>query len=343
VNVAVIVLAFNGADYLAGCLRSLAELPPNFQTLVVDNGSADASVAIARAAPGRVAVVENGRNLGFSGGMNRGMRLALGTERADGLELPAPDVVVLLNQDTRCLPGWGQAIVAPFDDPAVAAVGCKILADDERTIQHVGGGLEQPLARTYHIGQGERDEGQYREILDVEYATGAALALQAGALREVGLLDERFSPAYMEEVDLCFRLRRAGYRVVVNPAAAVVHYEGTSTKDVLSPTYWFNRGRLLFLVKHADLATLTGAFATAEAQFIRSTEHRFLLRALKRAYLDAILRLADWCQARLEYQGVALAAGESGELLALFARMRAICSERDTELLLKSLGFGAAP
>jgi GT2 family glycosyltransferase len=336
VNVVVVVLAYNGAAYLPECLGSLAGLPADFHTLVVDNGSSDESVAVARAAGG-VAVVENGENLGFSGGMNRGMRLALGDETAPGIELPPADVVILLNQDTRCLPGWAAAIVAPFEDAAVGAVGCKIL-DDEGTIQHVGGGLEEPLARTYHVGQGERDDGQYSQVVDVPYATGAALALRAGSLREVGLFDERFSPAYMEEVDLCFRLRRAGYRVVVNPAAAVVHYEGVSTPDPMLRAYWFNRGRLLFLLKHRSAAELTGAFARAEAAYIRATEHRFLVRALKRAYLDAIVRLPDWSRARAASQGAPLSRDEYSQILDLYASIRDVCAQRDAELLVQTLG-----
>lgn len=328
-NVTVIVLAYNGARYLPECLRGLADLPPSFRVLVVDNGSADESVALARAAG--VAVVENGENLGFSRGMNRGMRLALGLEAIPGLDLPAADVVVLLNQDTRCLPGWADAIVSPFDDETIGAVGCKILADDERTILHVGGGLE-PHAFTYHAGEGERDEGQYREVVDVEYATGAALALRASALRETGLLDERFSPAYMEEVDLCARLRRAGYRVVVNPAAAVVHHEGASTSDPLLRAYWFNRGRLLFLTKQRDLADLLGPFAEAERAYALIQGHE-MLAVQKRAYLDALLRLPDWCAARAACRGKPAAEGEYPRIARLLGELRDMYVRRDQELL----------
>ena len=336
-NATVIVLSYNGARYLPACLDSLAGLPAQFQVLVVDNGSADESAALARAAAGRVAVVENGENLGFSGGMNRGMRLALGLETLPGLALTPADVVVLLNQDTRCLAGWPEAILAPFDDPAVGAVGCKIYADDERTILHVGAGLDAPRATTYHIGQGERDQGQYPDVMPVQYATGAALALRASALREVGLFDERFSPAYMEEVDLCARLWRAGYRVVVNPAAALIHYEGTSTPDPLLRAYWFNRGRLLYLVKHCEIAELAGAFAAAERAFLGSVASPGLLRAIKRAYLDALLRMPDWLAARAACQETPVSAGEREQVLQIFASLRDACVRGDAALSARSI------
>lgn len=320
-NIIVIVLAYNGASYLRECLSSLANLPTGFRVLVVDNGSADDSLAIARSFEPAVAVVANGANLGFSGGMNRGMRLALGTEQAAGIELAPADAVVLLNQDTRVLAGWAEAIVAPLADPAVAAVGCKLLADDERTIIHVGGVVERPRATTHHLGAGEIDAGQYHELIEAEYATGAALALRASALREVGLLDERFNPAYMEEVDLCARLRRAGYRVVVNPLAAAVHHEGSSTRAELQRSHWFNRGRLLYLLKHAELAELLGAFAEAERTHIESLGTAVLVRAEQRAYLDALVRLNDWYIARRATRGEPATRAEHSQLAHLLASL----------------------
>lgn len=331
-RVTIIVLAYNGARYLPACLASLADLPAGFHTLVVDNGSRDESVAIARAAPGQPAVIENNRNLGFSGGMNVGMRAALGLDARPELGLAPADVVVLLNQDTCCLPGWAAAIVAPLDDPRVAAVGCAIYADDQRTLQHVGGRVAEPRGLTSHIGAGELDHGQYHQILPVEYATGAALALRASALLAVGLFDERYNPAYMEEVDLCARLRRAGFEIVVNPAARLVHYEGISTPDSLLRAYWANRGRLLFLIKSRELATLAGPFATAERDAIRADRSAPIVRGLKRAYLQALADLPDWYAARAAFQGRLVPAHERAQLQALLADLRDACIVRDAEL-----------
>ena len=332
-NVLVIVLAYNGARFLRECLASLAGLPPGFQVLVVDNGSADESLAIARSFAPAVAVVANGANLGFSGGMNRGMRLALGLDHAPGLELASADAVVLLNQDTRVLPGWAEAIVAPLADPSVAAVGCKILAGDERTILHVGGAVERPRVLTRHLGAGEIDAGQYGDLLDVEYATGAALALRAGALRQLGMLDERFNPAYMEEVDLCARLRRAGQRVVVNPAAAAVHYEGSATSDPLLRLFWVQCNRLLYLVKHAELAELLGPFVAAERADIRALRDPGLLRLLKRAYIRSLVHLPDWCAARAADGGQPLARHEQRQILHSWAALRDECARLDAQML----------
>lgn len=332
-NVVVIVLAYNGARFLRECLASLAALPPGFQVLVVDNGSADESLVIARSFAPAVAVVANGANLGFSGGMNRGMRLALGFERAPGLELAPADAVVLLNQDTRVLPGWAEAIVAPLADSSVAAVGCKLLAGDERTILHVGGVVEHPRAITRHLGAGEPDAGQYRELLDVEYATGAALALRADALRQVGMFDERFNPAYMEEVDLCARLRRAGQRVVVNPAAAAVHYEGSSTSDPMPRLFWVQCNRLLYLAKHADLAELLGPFAEAERADIRALQDTALLRLLKRVYARSLINLPDWCAARAADGGQPFTRREQRQILHTWAALRDECVRQDAYML----------
>ena len=215
-------------------------------------------------------------------------------------------------------------------------MGCKILAGDERTITHVGGVVERPRATTRHLGAGEADAGQYRDLLDAEYATGAALALRASALRQVGMFDERFNPAYMEEVDLCARLRRAGQRVVVNPAAAAVHYEGGSTPDLLRRAHWFNRGRLLFLIKQAALTELLGPFAQAERAHIQSIGDVAMLRAEQRAYTDALARLPSWHAARLELLGAPADLAERAQLARLLASLRELHA-RQAHTLFRSL------
>src|SRR5262245_52794363 len=191
----VIILSWNGVADLPACLDAvLSQAGGDAALLVVDNGSVDGSAALVRERYPAAQLVENGRNLGFSAGMNVGIRLL-----RDAAE--PPDVVVLLNQDTIVASDWLANILAPLEqDDRVAAVGCKIYYLDGRTLQHAGAWLEPGRAIPRHYGYGVLDEGQYDQPRDLEWVTGAALALRCSALDEVGLFDEGYSPAYIEDI-----------------------------------------------------------------------------------------------------------------------------------------------
>ncbi len=173
--------------------------------------------------------------------------------------------------------------------------------------------------------------------MDVPYATGAALALRTSVLQQVGLFDERYNPGYMEEVDLCARIWQAGYRVVVNPVARLIHLEGSSTSDPLARSHWYNRGRLLFLIKTRPLPQLLDAFAAAERAYVQPRGGQEDLRALKRAYLDAILRLPDWCVARETARGERVEQHEYEQLLGLLVSLRDHCVRADADGLARQL------
>lgn len=326
-SVTIVLLTYNGERFLRQCLAHLLPLPDGFRLLIVDNGSRDRSVEIARqlGAGSDVLVLENGANFGFSGGMNRGIRLATAERKQEHGRRNNCEIVVLLNQDTQYLEGWHEQIVEPFDDPSVGAVGCKIYEPDRTTISHVGGRVVEPRCTTIHIGQGEQDRGQYQQLIDVPYATGAALALRVDMLHKVGLFDERFNPAYMEEVDLCERIWKAGYRVVVNPAARLIHEENSSTAERWMRDYLVARARLLLVIKRRPLTQLFGDFAQAEQAFLEQDEGLPDLRAFKRAYLDAILRLPDWSRAHEEATGEPVSTVDYERAVRLLASLRDLC------------------
>jgi GT2 family glycosyltransferase len=282
---AVILLAWNAADAALACLGSLAALSPApDQILVVDNASVDGTADMVAARFPAVTLIRNERNLGFSGGMNVGMRALLGQDSP-------PEAIILLNQDTLVDAGWLAALTAALEsDPALGAVGCKIRYPDGG-IQHAGVTLDWPRAVVHHIGWREPDYGQYDTPRRLDFVTAAAVALRAEALAKVGLLDEGYAPAYFEDVDLCWRLRHAGYRLGYAPGATLVHQESLSLRDELTRSAHYNRGRLRFALKTYTLADLLGAFADAERAFLRGHAHTFEGRVLRWAYtcsLDAL-------------------------------------------------------
>ena len=174
----VIILTWNGLDYIAACLDAvLAQDYADFEIIVVDNASTDGTADFVAEHYPQVQLIRNERNLGFAAGNNIGMRAATG------------DVLALLNQDTEVRPGWLEALVEMAVKPDVGIAGCKLLYPDG-TIQHAGGRIVDARGSARHIGRGEEDAGQYDAVQDVDFVTGAALALTRATLTRIGPLDE---------------------------------------------------------------------------------------------------------------------------------------------------------
>ncbi|MGQ9894342.1 MAG: glycosyltransferase family 2 protein, partial [Roseiflexus sp.] len=276
-NSAVIVLTWNGGAEAIACLQQVQRLDPAPDTVVVvDNGSHDGTPEQVAALFPSFLLIRNSHNLGYAGGMNIGIRALLDQN-------PPPDVIVLLNQDTLVDPGWLGALLAPFADPAVGAVGCKIRYPDG-TLQHAGLTLDWPLALSRHVGRHEPDQGQYDMPRNVNFVTFAAVAIRSEAFRRVGLFDEGYNPAYFEDADLCVRLRRAGYLIRYEPQATLVHREATSQRDNLTHSALVHRGRLRFVLKTYALDEITGPFAQAERDLIERLKQPSEKRALRWAY-----------------------------------------------------------
>ena len=292
---AVIVLSWNAAPELAACLDALGrQSRPPERTLVVDNASLDGSAAMVAARFPTTELIRNPRNLGFSGGMNVGLRALL-----DG---PGrPDVAVLLNQDTEVDPGWLEALLAPLAaDGRAGAAGSKIRFADGR-LQHAGATIEWPLGLVRHVGWGEPDQGQYDEERDYDLLTAAAIALRLSALQEVGLFDEGYAPAYFEDVDLCWRLRRAGQRLVYAPGATLAHQESHSTRDELARMAYYHRGRMRYLLKRCALPELAGPLLSAESAYAARRANAPEGRALRWAYAETLGSLPAIVAARAPF------------------------------------------
>ena len=289
-KVVVLILTWDGQAVLPDCLQSLApQLSSERTLLVVDNGSSDASVSCVRRFCPDAAIIENGTNLGFSGGVNVGLRALLRSS--------PPEVVVLLNQDTIVAPNWLEWLIKPFSAPAVGAVGCKLLYPDS-TIQHAGAYLEYPRLIAQHIGWHEHDRGQYDETRELEYVTGAALALRMSGVEQVGFFDEGYNPGYYEDSDFIWRLRAAGYRIMYTGSAHAVNQESSSTSDRVWRSMVYNRNRLRFMLKTVRSTAFWQDCVPAEHAFIAQHGVGDEARALRWAYLHTLIALEDTLQAR---------------------------------------------
>lgn len=276
----VIVLVWNGEQFIDACLSALLAQDMPAQVIVVDNASTDGSVACIEKFLPRVQLIRSDYNLGFAVGNNVGARAATG------------DVIVLLNQDTVVQPGWLRAIVETFADDTIGVVGCKAWYPDGKTLQHAGAFVRPDDAFAFHVGQGELDHGQYDNRADIEYVTGSALAMRRQVWDKLGGLDELFSPAFYEEIDLCFRARRAGYRVVLQPRARLIHYE-TTTLPASSRARGlaFHRNRVRFITRQWDARALQ-AFVNAEQRAIETSQVVDDLAARSQAYWENLISLA---------------------------------------------------
>jgi GT2 family glycosyltransferase len=253
-----IVINYNGASYLDACLRALERATPRpAEIVVVDNASTDDSLQELHAFP-RVNVLAQPRNLGFAGGANV------------GLATVETDYAVLLNPDVEVAADFGVALQAVFDaDARLGAAGPLLLYPDGATVQHAGGAVDRPALTTRHRGYGSTTLDAWQQAADVDFVTGGAMALRLAAVRAVGGFDERFSPVYYEDVDLCVRLRDAGWAVRYVPTLRALHHEGVTLERSADYFHYLHANRLRFALKHLTPAAWRDEFVPAEAARLR--------------------------------------------------------------------------
>jgi len=246
-KVAVVILNWNGIKHLREFLPSvLSSVYPNLDIIVGDNASTDGSVEFIRQEYPSIQVVQNDDNYGFTGGYNR------------VLAKVEADYYILLNSDVEVSPGWITPVIELMEsDPLIAAAAPKIRAYNQKEyFEHAGAAGGFIDAYGYPFCQGrifyeiEQDNGQYQQSGEVFWATGAAMFVKSKCWRDAGGFDERFF-AHMEEIDLCWRLKNMGYKVVYCAESEVFHLGG-GTLNVENPfkTYLNFRNNLLLLANN---------------------------------------------------------------------------------------------
>ena len=206
-----IIVNTNEGAVLFECLDRLDAAGRPDETIVVDNASTDGSPERLERDYPWVRLIRAASNLGYAGANNLGASAALG------------DVIVLLNPDAFVEAGWLLSILPIFDEADVCAVGPRIYRGRSgETLDSAGGDIEYPLGDAPGRGYLQTFGPPHTERRDVAYVSGAAIALRAQTLRDVGGLDEDFF-CYYEETDLCWRLRMTGKRCVYEPRAIVRH------------------------------------------------------------------------------------------------------------------------
>ncbi len=241
----VVILSYNTRELTLDCLAHFAEpiLDRGWQVILVDNGSTDGTAEAVAARFPRVQLIPSPENRGYAAGNNRGLRQARG------------EVVILLNSDVQTTPEALQALVDYLAaHPDVAAVSAGLRTPDGQPQAFAFGDEPRPsyllrrgLGRL--LGRAPLHDWAVDHPVDVDWVSGACLAVRRAALAQVGLLDEGFF-LYFEDVDWCLRMRRAGWRVVYHPGIPVVHLGGASEPGRSAANRLYYQSMARFYRKH---------------------------------------------------------------------------------------------
>lgn len=248
----IIVVNWNTRDLLAQCLKSVYAHPPDgeFEVIVVDNGSVDGSVTMVREAFPRVHLIENNENLGFARGNNQGIEISQG------------EYILLLNSDAILLENTIDPMILVMEsNPETALIGPKVLNPDKSFQSSYA--RFPTLMREFleHFGLAKRIWGYYypsagpeasHEPRVVDWVSGACLLARHSAIKQVGSLDGSIM-MYGEEVDWCYRMKKAHWAIRFCPEASVLHYGSQSSIGNPSQKYiQIQRGKVLFFRKHRN-------------------------------------------------------------------------------------------
>jgi GT2 family glycosyltransferase len=252
VDLSIVIVSWNTRDLLRRCLESvraeIALLPTEAtEIIVVDNASSDGTGAMVKDEFPEVLVLENARNAGFAAANNQGLRCAHGS------------LVLLLNPDTEFHPGALGTLLRFMEATPMAGAAGACLVNPDGSLQRSAypmPTLGREIWRLFHLDRLRRLTAYPLETMDpgrahaVDVAQGASLMLSRRALEEVGPLDEDYF-MYTEEVDLCYRLKSAGWGIYWLPGAKVLHWGGQSTRQLRAEMFLrLYESKILFFRKH---------------------------------------------------------------------------------------------
>jgi hypothetical protein len=244
----IIVLTWNNFADTAECLHSLRKLNyPQYNVVLVDNGSTDGSIERLQSEFPEVKIIKNGKNLGYAGGNNIGIEYALSKDA---------DYIILLNNDTIVDVNLATELIqASHETGNLGIFGCvNYYYNDRKKIQFSGGIFNWKTGDIIDTTRHKIDKGQFQLLKEVDTVVGSCLFLPTTIIKTVGLLDNRYFLTF-EESDLCCRVKKAGYKVYTYMGAGIWHkvsVTGQAQKKGLNIlTYYAVRNRFLFLIRNS--------------------------------------------------------------------------------------------
>ena len=216
-TVSIVIPCYNQIHYTYLCLVSILEHTKDvsYEVIIADDVSKDATEHLAEFAENLV-ICRNSTNQGFLRNCNNAAKSAKGT------------YIMFLNNDTKVTEGWLSSLVKMMEeDGTVGMCGSKLVYPDGR-LQEAGGIIWSDGSGWNYGRLDDPDKAEYNYVKDVDYISGAAILIRRSLWEEIGGFDDRYAPAYCEDSDLAFEVRRHGYRVVYQPLSKVIHFEGVS-------------------------------------------------------------------------------------------------------------------
>lgn len=248
-KVAIVILNFNGRKHLENFLPSVINYSSLFTIVLADNASTDDSLDFVRKNYPTIEIIQNESNGGFAKGYNDALKQIEGNF----------EYYLLLNSDVEVTPNWIEPMLQVFEDSKVGACQPKVLSYIEKSkFEHAGGAggfIDKdyfPFCRGRLFDAIETDSGQYDNLEEVTWTSGAAMLIKAELFHQIGGFDTNFF-AHMEEIDLCLRLAKKGFKMYCQPKSVVYHLGGGTLQYNTSNKIYLNfRNNLFMLVKNHD-------------------------------------------------------------------------------------------
>ncbi len=245
-KIGIVILNWNGLALLKRYLPSVVKHSSEHAIYMADNASTDESISWIQEHFPSVHIITMDKNRGYAGGYNVAIKEV------------KEELLCLLNNDIEVTANWLQPIATLFESDAQIAAAQPLLLDDKKRthFEYAGaaGGYLDRLAYPYCRGRVfnsiEENTGQYKDSVDLDWASGAAFFVNKKAFTHVGAFDETYF-AHQEEIDVCWRLRHAGYKIAAVSSSTVYHLGG-GTLETLNPrkTYYNFRNSLFNIVKN---------------------------------------------------------------------------------------------
>ena len=253
-KVAIIILNFKLKSLTLKCIESVKKsLYKSIEIIVVDNGSNDGLEDEIKKFP-NITFIQTGKNLGYTGGNNRGIKEAL-KRKVDFIFILNPDTYV----DKNCI----KNLVEGIEEVRAGVAGPKIYFGKSKKIWHAGGVMDDLNVIGTHRGVDQEDKGQFDKVCEVDFVSGAAFFVKAEVFEKIGFFDERYF-LYYEDADFCLRAKRGGFKIFYIPNALVYHFNAASA-GLGSPLqdYYITRNRMLYGSKFLSFRTRFALFREA--------------------------------------------------------------------------------